>query len=136
MRGTTSFQGASDLARWAYFYYYLSLIHHHYIRGREKLLPRVKVASGQSIFSENFVLGVFFPVFHTTITLEPSAVLRLRHSKMEEVRSTPEGIWALAIICLPQMGNSQDVILKYSHLQIYSHFILVLEHTLQTFSFQ
>ena len=138
VRGTTSFQGSSDLARWVYFYYYLSLIHHHYILGREKLLLRVKVASGQSIFLEKFVLGCFFfsPVFHTTITLEFSAVLWLRHSKMEEIRSTSEGIWALAIICLPQMGNSQDVIFTYSHLQIYSHFILVLERTLWTFSFQ
>lgn len=136
MRGITSFQGGSDFIRWVYFCYHLSLIHHHYILGSEKLLPRIKVASGQSIFSENFVLGCFFPVFHTTITLQHSAVLRLRHSKMEEIRSTPEGIWVLAITCLPQMGNSQDVILKYSHLQIYSHFILVLEHTLRTFSFQ
>ena len=52
---------SKEAQTWVYFCYHLSLIHHHYILGSEKLLPRVKVASGQSIFSENFVLGCFFP---------------------------------------------------------------------------
>lgn len=84
-----------------------------YFLGREKISIKRKEEKllVDSEFSWAFFLGI-----SSNHTLELSAILWPRYSRMEGKRSTPEGVWALSIIPWPKKEHSEHLVLKYNNL--------------------